>query len=373
MKAASFVLLISFVVIGFYPPLAQSPACMMVPLGYDGTVSQDAQKAILVKHGDNEELILRINYKIDGETPPDQIAWIVTVPNEPTQYKLADNTLFDEVGRWSFNLADYTPPRWMPSIGCSGSEIRSDSVSLGNRALIGPYDIQPVRATGMDALNDLNQWLNSNQFPTETPDHMKYFVENDFTFLCIKVVAPADATTISQNGDLPPLHMSFKSKDLYYPLKFSSRQGQFSVSLSMITDQPLSNSKLAKVREQLESIRMNNDNVHRVSSDIPEDLVKQLNDCVFASAINDDDQRWFVNHIWSHRVNDQYPIADWKQDILIPTDKNADSYVIGMPWSYYKSLTIFSITFVVGIAIICGGARYFYRRATRNSDSKSGS
>ena len=36
----------------------------------------------------------------------------------------------------------------------------------------------------------LNAWLEKNGFPTEDPEHMKYFVENKFTFLAIKINPP---------------------------------------------------------------------------------------------------------------------------------------------------------------------------------------
>ena len=51
-------------------------------------------------------------------------------------------------------------------------------VELGKRAVVGPYDIQPVRALGRNALTALNRWLGTNGFPTEAPEHMKYFVDN---------------------------------------------------------------------------------------------------------------------------------------------------------------------------------------------------
>ena len=73
---------------------AGSLACCMVPRDYKGTISQSAQEAVLIHDGNREELILRINYQITGDKMPDQFAWIVTVPNEPDAYAVADKETF---------------------------------------------------------------------------------------------------------------------------------------------------------------------------------------------------------------------------------------------------------------------------------------
>ena len=47
-------------------------ACCMVPRTYNGTIGQDAQEAVLIHDDGREELILRINYRITGDTLPVQ-------------------------------------------------------------------------------------------------------------------------------------------------------------------------------------------------------------------------------------------------------------------------------------------------------------
>ena len=64
-------------------------------------VPSSAQEAVLFHADGREELILKINYIITGDTLPDRFAWVITVPNEPDQYEVADSNLFKEVFDWA--------------------------------------------------------------------------------------------------------------------------------------------------------------------------------------------------------------------------------------------------------------------------------
>src|SRR5260370_95482 len=75
--------------------------CCMVPADYEGTIQQSAQEAVLFHADGREELVLKINYKITGDPLPDRFAWVITVPNEPDRYEVADNHLFKEVFDWA--------------------------------------------------------------------------------------------------------------------------------------------------------------------------------------------------------------------------------------------------------------------------------
>ena len=79
--------------------LSGSPAmaCCMLPATYEGTISQNAHEAVIIHHAGREELVLRIDYKIIGESMPDNFAWVITVPNEPDEYAIADAKLFEEM------------------------------------------------------------------------------------------------------------------------------------------------------------------------------------------------------------------------------------------------------------------------------------
>jgi len=72
-------------------------ACFMLPETYSGTIKQNDHEALIVHRAGRQELVLRINYKIIGDAMPDQFAWVITVPNEPDNYKIANQQLFKDM------------------------------------------------------------------------------------------------------------------------------------------------------------------------------------------------------------------------------------------------------------------------------------
>jgi hypothetical protein len=293
---------------------AVAEPCCMVPADYKGTISQSAQEAVLFHADGREELILKINYKIAGEKMPDRFAWIITVPAEPDAYAVADTALFAQVFDWAEKLV--APPAAKGP--ARGEKLDDDKHGLefGKAVKVGPYDIQPVRALGKEALDGLNAWLGKNGFPTEDPKHMEYFVEKKFTFLCVKVVPAEGRKEVDAGGGVPPLHLSFKSERPYYPLRFSSRQGVFDVNLYVLTKKPF-------------DFEASGDSLRRINwakSDLatnvavkPEGFPKTLKDRYAASAFKDDAGEWRLNVLRTKQVNKDNTIATWKEDIFFAT------------------------------------------------------
>lgn len=319
--AMSFTLLLAAVLYG-----KPACACCMVPRSYIGSISQDAQEAIILHQGDQEDLILRINYKIQGDTMPETFAWIVTTPSEPSSYQVADPEIFSEVRRWASRLV--APPRRPSgggcSLGCGGKGVKKSKpasrLSFSKPVEVGPYHIQPVRALGGDAFAELNVWLKENGFPVEEEKHLKYFIDNQFTFLCIKVAPPKGESQVGSNGYLPPLHLTFTSPRPYYPLMYSSRQGVFDLALYQLTDRPLdyenSASSLGLINWSNSPVKKN---VIVSSSSFPARLQKIFND----NAAEGGAKKWHLNLIQCYNVNHGNSIAKWSDDIFFTTNENA--------------------------------------------------
>jgi hypothetical protein len=290
----------------------------MVPLSYKGTISQNAQEAVLIHDGNREDLVLRINYQIKGDTLPENFAWIITVPNEPDAYAVADETLFEDMFNLSQRLLVPPPPRSSKMLMANSVDSLSldSGVELGKRVEVGPYDIQPVRGVGPNALTGLNAWLKENGFPTEDPDHMKWFVDNKFTFLAIKVSAAKGSKTVGDGGDLPPMHLSFKSESPYYPLRFSSRQGIFDVNLHILTrdkfDYEKSSHSLKKINWSDTGLKQN---VKLMPSAMPDSLKKLFAD----SPWKEDIGAWRYNNLRCYNVNQNNTISQWTEDIAFVT------------------------------------------------------
>jgi hypothetical protein len=300
--------------LGFLALAATTPveSCCMVPANYKGTISQSAQEAVIFHADGREELILKINYKITGDTLPDRFAWVVTVPNAPDAYEVADVKLFEDVFPWAQKLV--VPPTKGEGDTLAG---RAHGLEIGKPVKVGPYTIVPVKALGKEALTGLNQWLADNGFPKEDPAHMEYFVENSFTFLCVKFDPPKEKKTVDAEGGVPPLHLSFKSETPYYPLRFSSRQGVFDVNLYVFTkekfDYKESSESLARINVAEKSGFSTNVEVD------PKDFPKTLKAAYEKSKFKDNTGKWRLNVLRAKDVNKGNSIAKWKTDIFFKT------------------------------------------------------
>ncbi len=302
---------VAFVVLLLVAGAVAEPCCM-VPADYKGTISQSAQEAVMFHADGREELILKINYQITGDKMPDRFAWIVTVPNEPDAYAVGDAKLFEEVFSWAESQVN--PPD-LKGRGPAKGDL-GEGLEFGKAVKVGPYEIQPVRALGREALAGLNEWLKKNGFPTEDENHMAYFVDKKFTFLCMKIVPEQGQKAVEKASGVPPLHLSFKSDKPYYPLRFSSRQGVFDVNLYVFT----------KTDFDFES---SNDSLKRINVAKPhgasnvtvatDAFPKSLKDRYAASAFKDYAGAWRLNVLRAKQVNKDNTIATWKEDIFFAT------------------------------------------------------
>lgn len=319
--------------------------CCMVPAGYEGSISQSGQEAVLFHHDGREDLILKIAYRITGKEMPDRFAWVITVPNEPDAYAVADAALFQEVHDWAIPIV--TPPPSMSSGSSRSATPKAAAVpeglEFGQAVTVGPYDIQPVRALGREALEGLNTWLSENGFPTEDPGHMAYFVDHKFTFLCVKVNPPEGKSSVAAAAGLDPLHLSFRSPEPYYPLRFSSRQGVFNVSLYVLTkdhfDYRTSGDSLQRMNWKDEGFR---ENVAVNSADFP----KTLADAFGKGGFKDAPGRWHLNVLRAYGVNRNDSIATWKRDIFFATIP-PPAFQVPIPVVVAAGVAILAIVIVV--------------------------
>lgn len=292
--------------------LASVPAkpCCMIPTTYEGTISQSAQEAVLFHHGGREELILKINYRISGKALPDRFAWVITVPSEPDAYAVADERIFREVFAWADPLV--VPP----TRGLLGDAPDSEGLHFGKPVKVGPFEIQPVRALGRGALAGLNRWLQENGFPAEEPKHMQYFVANQFTFLCVKFNAATGAQSVAPEGGVPPLHLSFASRNPYYPLRFSSRQGVFDVHLYVFTKNEFD---YESSRGSLDRMSWSETHLLRNVPVVPASFPVTLREVYAKTRFKDDAGEWRLNILRTRETNKHNSISKWNEDVFFRT------------------------------------------------------
>jgi len=240
-------------------------ACCMLPVTYKGEIGQAEQQALLIHREGVEDLILGITYEItpdaDGNLP-EKLTWLIALPSEPMEkdgYSLAEPGLFDELGELAYETLIEQLPAPKGVNGVDNQLLGEDaleeplaaSIELGRKVTVGPYDIQPVRGVGQNALDGLNAYLKQRGFPVEDPGHMAWFVEHGFTFLCIEVTPEQGEKTLSAGQPLPPLRVRFETEYPYYPLRYSSQQGDFKLALYTLTDKAIDLKKSAGVLEAI--------------------------------------------------------------------------------------------------------------------------
>jgi hypothetical protein len=98
---------------------------------------------------------------------------------------------------------------------------------------VGDYAIQPIKARGPESAQALNTWLAENGFSTVPVANMAYYLERRWVWLAIK------ANVSAVKGELRPLRVAFPSERVVYPLKFSTHQGVFDVTLWVFSAKPL--------------------------------------------------------------------------------------------------------------------------------------
>ena len=255
----------------FIQTTEQARACCMVPADFLGDIGQAEQRALLVHREGIEDLILGITYEVTPDANgklPEKLTWLIALPAEPLEkdgYGLADEAIFDELSELARKKLIRKLERPRSNTGGIADaaddaaeeepKALANSIELGRAVEIGPYDIQPVRGVGENALKGLNTYLKQRGFPEEDPDHMAWFVEHGFTFLCIEVKPEEGEATLGAGAPLPPLRVRFETEYPYYPLRYSSQQGDFSLALYTLTEQPID---LKKSKSVLEAIRWEN-------------------------------------------------------------------------------------------------------------------
>jgi hypothetical protein len=186
---------------------------------------------------------------------------------------------------------------------------------------VGPFEITAVRARGPEGLAELNAYLQRRGFAPEDEDHMRWFTERKFTFLCIHITPPEKAGSVGKKLDLPALRIGFDTPTPYYPAKFSSRQGDWGLRLAVVTSQPLDTEKLAGVVKRLRGWTNGRWGNLWFEGKPP----RVVADAFPAGGPS----RWHVNVVESRGVNpstDGKPaIWSWDDDVFLPLGDDGDA------------------------------------------------
>ncbi len=203
----------------------------------EGKAIEEKQEAADLNSGGEAAVAAEKQIPLVEMTVPklNEMAWVVPVPTVPTSYRQEESQCFKE-------LDDLLPVYRNASIGGGFGGSSEKSETRKERSLIvfpsqtvGDYAVTPLRALGKEGNAVLKEWLEENDFVPMSEQALKYYAENNWTFLAIKVKAREMKAGVPQA--LHPLHVTFRSPRIVFPMKMA--EGKVSATLFIMTDTPL--------------------------------------------------------------------------------------------------------------------------------------
>jgi hypothetical protein len=215
-RAAQFGIVIMLTLLAFSASTAYACGCgIYIPRDGDAQVSQE--RSLLRWDGQRQEIVMSLG--VLGASK--QAAIVLPVPSQ-ADVKLADAKMFDELEELTKPL-ERTETEWvfLPMLGAGatppeGVMAGAPPVTILSRQNIGPFDVANLAATDANALKT---WLDENGFQLDprTTEILAPNIEKNWTFVAIRV--RPDQTDAQLGGDLAPLHISFDSNELIYPMR----------------------------------------------------------------------------------------------------------------------------------------------------------
>ena len=196
---------------------AQACACggAVSPEGEELTVHREV--AALAWDGDTEDIVMQL----DMITDADDAAVIIPTPTEP-EVQLAEDSFFEELAEMAAPRVenDYTWwPQWQGSgadAGAGGAE-PVGGVEVLQTVPLGPLEASVLSATDADGLTD---WLREHEYVMSDPlaDALTPYITEGWYFVAIRMVAEQGTL----NGEVQPVHLTFPSSSLIYPMRISA-------------------------------------------------------------------------------------------------------------------------------------------------------
>lgn len=206
---------------GFIPPLTGRPAG-------EGVVSSAAQKAVIIRDGKHEILLLQTTYS----GPAAGFAWIVPVPSRPvpkdifvasedfiaasleTSQPDMRSRLTDPWDFWMLGLVMFG------GMGPKRPDDDASRVTVWDRLRVGNYEAAVLSAADGKALVG---WLTANGYavPAELAPVAAEYTRKRWYFIALKMNA-AKVSAQAVLRDVEPLGLRFRTEQLVYPLRISS-------------------------------------------------------------------------------------------------------------------------------------------------------
>lgn len=182
------------------------------------TIRLDKQSAFLWREGSTEHMLLSVIYS--GGT--DEFAWVIPVESRP-KVTVDKGAPFTELRRATQIIIPRAPMLEASTRSAPGGAAKS--VTVLERKEEGPYDIAVLQATSSGGLYE---WLKENDFhlSKNAKGYINHYVERKFVFVAARIRTGAKGNQAIanrlKNGTIAPMHLSFKAKELSYPLRVTA-------------------------------------------------------------------------------------------------------------------------------------------------------
>ncbi len=334
-----------FALVGSIATIAAAFACCMVTVDYPGDVDQSRQDAVIVHHDGVEDLLIRVLPEFPGqERGPERLLWVLTLPNAPTHYEEVDEQVFADAKALVKKLVQRVIDARPKGDWKSADKLDAAALVIADPVRVGQFEITEVRAKvgqGAAAAAELNTFLTKSGYPAEPEGELRWFMERSFSFLCIQVFPPDGQDHFAAKISTPALRVTFPTDEPYYPAKYSARQGQFALNLTVLSSRPLSPKDLRHERDRLHSW------VYYTNLWTDSRPPGALGTMVSTTAHYDGVSRWYVNSAPSFEgfntpVDDDLgAIATWNDDVFFALGSDADAYDMPTPtWNRIAALLI---------------------------------
>ncbi|HEV7625781.1 MAG TPA: DUF2330 domain-containing protein [Streptomyces sp.] len=196
----------------------------MVP-GDRSRIAVEQESSVVGWDGRTEQILMSLTVGGDAE----EAAWIMPVPHRAT-VRLGDSRVFAQLNRLmapELRERHYFWPRpgdwpFADSGGVAASEdgAPKSPVKVVGRERLGPFDVARLTATDPEALRG---WLRDNGFalPDRLADELSPYVEREWEYVAVRLAPGSRDEGDVLDGTLDPLHLTFASDKLVYPMRLS--------------------------------------------------------------------------------------------------------------------------------------------------------
>ncbi|UFU02904.1 DUF2330 domain-containing protein [Ruania suaedae] len=198
--------------------------------GYDIAVGRE--EAVVAWDGETEQIVLQL----DMLSQAPEGALLIPTPS-PAEVELADPAVFARLEQMIAPRVevDY---RWWPESGAGGASADEASaagstVDVMSSVTLGPLEVSVLSASDADGLSE---WLDAHDYVMgdAVAEALLPYVSEGWFYVAVRI----DPDSQALDGEIQPLHLTFDSMALLYPMRISAAatQEQF-VRTYVVTDQ----------------------------------------------------------------------------------------------------------------------------------------